>query len=70
MANHGQYIMMPIKCVGKFCKNCPNLKVDSSVTEYTGNGEVIGTEVDLKCRSLHRCLRIKKMMEEDNDNNT
>ena len=67
---NGVYIMMPVKCIGKMCKNCPNLKVDSSVTEYTAAEELgwrTGHEVDLKCRGVDRCLRIAEMMEEANE---
>ena len=72
MMDHGIYIMMPVKCIGKMCQNCPNLKVDSKVSEYYGNTEtetnvMIGSEVNLYCRSINRCLRIYNMME-DNQN--
>lgn len=65
---HGIYVMMPVKCIGKMCKNCPNLHVDTSVLEITTsdvNDWEKYYETDLHCRGLNRCLRIYNMMEDD-----
>ena len=61
--NNGTYVMMPVMCIGKMCKNCPNLNVDTSVSELFANGESVGCETELKCRGLQRCLKLQAMME-------
>ena len=61
----GTYIMMSVRCIGNVCKNCRNLSVDSDVKELYGDGELVSTEVELHCRGVSRCMRIKKMIESD-----
>ena len=64
------YVMMPVKCIGKLCKNCPNLNIDTDVSELFADGESVGYELDLRCRGVNRCLRIRQMMEDNNDERT
>ncbi len=61
------YVMMPVKCIGKICKDCPNLNIDTDVSEIYANGDK-HYETDLRCRGVSRCLRIYNMMEEKHDN--
>ena len=61
----GVWVMMPVRSIGKICKNCPNLNIDNNVTELFGGGERVGTECDLYCRGVRRCSRIKEMVEKD-----
>lgn len=63
------YVMMPVLCVGKMCKNCPNIKVDTDLSEFVVNNDRT-FEANLRCRSVNKCLRIKQMMEEYYDKHT
>ena len=65
--DHGIYVSMPVKCIGKMCKECPNLHVDTSVSETISAKDDFEKhyETDLRCRGLNRCLRIYNMMEDD-----
>ena len=62
-----QYVMMPVKCMGKMCANCPNLHIDTTVHQLFADGESVGYQTDLKCRGVERCERISRMMEEEYD---
>ena len=62
--DNGIYVCMPVKCIGKICKNCPNLHIDTSVFNDIESGDF---EIDLKCRGLNRCLRIYNMIEKEKD---
>ena len=66
------YVMMPVLCIGKVCKNCPNLKVDTEVSELASASDNWETryETNLRCRGVNRCMRIKQMMEEHNEIST
>ena len=67
MMDRGVYVMMPVKCLGKLCKSCPYLKIDTQVSELFANGECAGYETNLQCRSIGRCLKIHRMVEEQYD---
>lgn len=65
---HGIYVSMAVKCIGKMCESCPNLHVDTSVSELTSadaDGFEKHYETYLQCRGLQRCLRLYNMMEDD-----
>jgi len=64
---HWQYVMMPVMCIGKICKDCPNLHIDTSVSEMRPGFDEPIYETDLRCRGLSRCMRLYKMMEEEHD---
>lgn len=61
---HGIYVAMSVKCIGKLCQNCPNLEVDTSIFETYVDGVPV-YETDLQCKNLHRCLQLYNMMEDD-----
>lgn len=67
MNDNGQWIMMAVKCIGKQCINCPYLEVDTVVCDISDVEHGKQYVVDLHCRSMNRCIRIKKMMEEENN---
>lgn len=67
VAMNKQYVMMPVMCMGKLCNNCPNLHIDTTVHQLFADGGSVGYQIDLKCRSVERCDRIRQMMEEEND---
>lgn len=60
----GIYVNMAVKCIGKLCKDCPNLEVDTSIFETMVNGASI-YEADLQCKNLPKCLLLYNMMEDD-----
>ena len=51
MSDGGIYVMMPVKCIGKMCADCPYLSVETYMNL-------------LYCRGLERCLKIKKLMDD------
>lgn len=57
------YVMMPVKCIGKMCRNCEYLRIDTDV-EISDDNENIQTEIDLICRNADMCLRLQQMMNE------
>lgn len=63
MSKDGIYVMMPVRCIGKICKDCPNLNIDNNTSDTFAGGEYVGTENDLYCRGVKRCSRIKEMVE-------
>ena len=66
------YVMMPVLCVGKLCKNCPNLNIDTDVSQLSSASDDWHTtyETSLRCRGVTRCMRIKQMMEEEHETST
>lgn len=65
---HGIYVNMAVKCIGKMCANCPNLRVNTDVSELisaSADSFEKHYETDLQCENLQRCLRIYNMMEDD-----
>ena len=63
MEKDGVFVMMPVRCIGDICKNCPNLNIDNDVQQIYGNGEIVATECNLYCRGVRRCTRIKEMID-------
>jgi len=61
----GVWVMMPVRCIGKICKECPNLNIDNNTTSMYADGAYVGNENDLYCRGVKRCSRIKEMVEKD-----
>ena len=70
MSKDGIYVMMPVRCIGKICRDCPNLNIDNDVQELYGSGELVQTVCNLYCRGVKRCTRIKEMVEKSNDERT
>ena len=58
---NGIYVMMPVKCIGKACAECPYLYVDTNQLTNYDNGNV-AYSVHLRCRGLNRCLRIQQVL--------
>lgn len=65
---HGIYVNMAVKCIGKMCKDCPNLQVDTDVSELiSASADCFEKhyETNLQCKNLQRCLLLYNMMEDD-----
>ena len=59
--------MMAVRCIGKGCKNCPELDIETISFDYSNLEERERYEVDLKCRHVSRCERIREMMEKEGE---
>ena len=64
MSENGIYVMMPVKCIGKACAECPYLYVNTDQLTNYDNGNV-AYSVLLRCRSLDKCLRIQQVLSDN-----
>ena len=59
------YIGMAVDCIGKECKNCPELDVNTRTEELYSNEGVVGIENTLSCANYAKCKIIKKHLESE-----
>ena len=61
----GQFVMMPVRCMGKICRYCKWLKIDTEVMDLTDSDGKDSYEINLRCRSVGRCAMIRETLEQE-----
>ena len=60
---NGEYVMMPVKVIGKDCETCVNFAVEVEKDELMGSDGIRFCEMNMRCVNLVKCLRVYKAMQ-------